>query len=386
MTKKLAALAVVAFVTAGLVFAQELVISGEMKTGFFWEKIDVDGEERSQEAKMHNNDDAGQNQGRFRMNLHLHKENNMGMKVRFEQTVWTAKQPNEWAYAMAYGNFISDQLRVTVGKLGESPWGAGGPDIWDELDNQVGIRTEIMPNAAPGLDIGFVLGNYNEATYNAENVDNKLVDMLGETVFGVAYTNDNFHGRLSYRLDGDVDVVAQNTNRPGTYIEDNMAMIYRLEERIIRKYLEGFSIWANGYWKGIGEDSDIDNRDSVIYFQNWLYIDYSPEDFSSQLRFGLHFNKGVSTFIGRGSFYYNIFPFLSAGAAVNYRQEFGEDAQFDDKPFMLWGVEPQVRVTFNPNAYIAFVYNYEQKYVNEGLANRILQDRQWINLRVVYTF
>jgi hypothetical protein len=308
----------------------------------------------------------------------------MGMKVRFEQTVWTASQPNFWAYAMAYGNFIDDQFRVTIGKLGESPWGAGGPDIWDELDNQVGIRFEVMPNVVPGLDVGWVLNAYNEATYNADNVDNKLVDMLSETVFGVAYTNDYFHGRFAWRLDGDVDVASYSTYNPGELIEDNMSMMYRLEERIIRQYLAGFSIWANGFWKGIGEISDIDYRDSTRSFKNWLYIDYSPEAFSSQLRFGLFLTKGIHTFIGRASFYYNILSFLSAGAAVNYRKEFGEYAE--DRPFVLWGVEPQVRVTFNSNAYIAFVYNFEQQYVTEGSNDPVIRDRQWINLRVVFTF
>jgi len=385
MVKRLTALALVAFVTAGFVFAQELEISGEMKTGFFWEKVNVDGKELSQDARMHNNDDAGSNQGRFRMNLHLHKDNNMGMKVRFEQTAWAATQPNQWAYAMAYGNFINEQLRVTIGKLGESPWSAGGPDIWQELDDQVGIRTEVMPNVVPGLDIGFVLGAYNEAPYNADNIDNKLVDLLRETIFGIAYTNDYFHGRFSWRLDGDLDVVARSTYNPEEYVDDNMSMMYRFEERIIRQYLEGFSIWLNGWWKGIGEKSDVDYRDSTMYYQNWLYINYAPEAFTSQLRFGLHFNKGLGAFLGRASFYYNIFPFLSAGAAVNYRQEFGEYA-VTGKPFVLWGIEPQVRVTFHSNAYIAFVYNYEQRNATVGQAETVIQDRQWINLRVVFTF
>ena len=386
MTKKLAALAVVAFVTAGLVFAQELVISGEMKTGFFWEKINVDGKETEENAKMYNNDDAGDNEGRFRMNLHLHKENNMGMKVRFQQTAWTATQPNQWAYAMAYGNFISDQLRVTIGKLGESPWGTGGPDLWNELDDQVGIRFEVLPNAAPGLDIGLVLNAYDEATYNKNNVDNLLVDMLRETVFGVAYTNDYFHGRLSFRLDGDVDCISFDFINPENLQDDNMEMIYRLEERIIRQYLEGFSIWANGYWKGIGEESNISYLNSSFSFKNWLYIDYSPSDFSARLSFGLDFIKGMQTFKGRAGFYYNIFPFLSVGAAVNYWQKFGDHAPDDNKPFEQWGVEPQVRVTFNSNAYIAFVYNFNQEYATEGLGDRVLKDRHWINLRVVYTF
>jgi hypothetical protein len=386
MAKKWATLALCAFILANFVSAQELEISGEMKTGFFWEKVDVNGKEQSQEAKMFNNDDAGQNEGRFRLNLHLHKENDMGMKVRFEQTKWGPSEPNMFAYAMGYGNFIDEQLRVTIGKLGESPWGAGGPDLWDELDNQVGIRFEVMPAVVPGLDVGLVLNAYNVATYNKENVDNKLVDILKETVFGVAYTNDYFHGRLAYRLDGDVDVDAHSTYNPGGFIEDHMAMIYRFEERIIRQYLEGFSIWANGYWKGIGEDPDMDYRESVISFQNWLYIDYSPEAFSSQLRFGYNFGKDAQLYKIRAQFYYNILPFLSAGTAAYYWKDAGKNAVYGDKPFFLWGVEPQVRVTFNPNAYIAFVYSFEQKYATEGLATEVIQNRQWINLRVVFTF
>ena len=387
MTKKLAALALCAFIITNFVGAQELEISGEMKTGFFWEKIDVNGKEQSQDAKMFNNDDAGQNEGRFRLNLHLHKENNMGMKVRFEQTKWGAQEPNMFAFAMAYGNFINDQLRVTIGKLGESPWGVGGPDLWDELDNQVGIRFEVMPAVVPGLDVGVVLNSYNEAPYEPD-IDNKLLDLLKESVVGVAYTNDYFHGRIALRLDGEQDIIATSTlDLNNQYvIDDNMSMVYRFEERIIRQYLEGFSIWANGYWKGIGEDPDMDYRDSIFYFQNWLYVDYSPSVFSSQLRFGYNFGKGIQLFKIRGQFYYNILHFLSAGTAAYYWKDTGEHAEFNDKPFMLWGLEPQVRVTFNPNAYIAFVYSFEQKYATEGMSKRVVQDRHWINLRVVFTF
>jgi len=422
MAKRLTALAFVALLTAGFAFAQDeqnlgipgevkndpyreeikvdgkklaedarqpeqkLEISGEVKTGFYWEETRIDGKRSTEDARMHNNDDAGTNQGRFRMNMHLHNENNMGMKIRYEQQVWTPGQFTQWAYALAYGNFIDNQLRVTVGKLGESPWSAGGPDIWEELDDKIGIRTEIMPNAVPGLDFGFVLGAYNEATYNEDTFeDNKLIDMLKETVLGISYSCDFFLLRFSWRLDGDLDNISFSTYNPGKYVEDNMSMMYRLEERIIRKYLPGFSIWANGFWKGIGEDKKIDPRDSSFYYRNWLYIDYSPAAFSSQLRFGYHAIGGLQTLIGRASFYYNILPVLSAGLAGNYRKEIGENAPGEQ--FLLWGVEPQIRVTFNPNAYIAFVYNFEQRYVTDELSlKRVFQDRQWINLRVVYTF
>jgi len=387
MLKRWVALAFAVCVTTGFIGAQELEISGEMKTGFYWEKILVDGEETREIAKMHNNDDAGGNEGRFRMNLHLHKDNDMGMKVRFQQTMWANNQPAQWAYAMGYGDFIDDQLRVTIGKLGESPWGAGGPDLWNEVDNQVGIRFEVKPVAIPGLNVGLVLNSWNGTMHNLDNgkVDNLLGDMLRETVFGVAYTNDYFHGRIALRLDGDVDSLGINSG-PVEDVQEGMELVYRLEERIIQQYLEDFSVWAVGYMKGIGEDSRVEANDSYFQSQNYLYADYSPEAFSARLTMGLFFIRGIQTLIGRASFYYNIFPFLSAGTALNYRQLFGERAPDDGKPFEIWGIEPQVRVTFNAAAYIAFVYNYNQQYVTVGQADRVLEDRHWINLRVVFTF
>ena len=165
-----------------------------------------------------------------------------------------------------------------------------------------------------------------------------------------------------------------------------MEMVYRLEERYLRTVVPGLSIWANGYWKGLGESPDADFKDSVFSLQNFLYFDFSPSQFSSQIRLGMTFNRGLQTFIGRASFYYNIFPFLSLGAAGNYRQEFGENSSRGDLPFMLWGVEPQLRVKFNDKAYIAFVYNYNQQYQTKGEADPVLQERHWLNLRVAYSF
>jgi len=389
MFKRWVVMAFAILITTGLVCAQELEISGEIKTGFYWEKHLVDGEETYENAEMKNNDgDSGDNEGRFRLNLHLHKDNNMGMKVRFEQTKWTGTQYTQWAYALGYGDFIDEQLRVSVGKLGESPWGTGGPDIWKEVDSQVGIRFEVKPEAVPGLNAGLVLNTWNTTTHKKDNgdVDNLLVDVLRETVLGVAYTNDYFHGRIGFRLDGEGDTTGFPSDKVDD-MQDGMELVYRFEERIIREYLEGFSVWALGYMQGITKDSwDCGADYSIFASKNYLYADYSPEAFSTRLAMGLYFIRGVQTFIGRGSFYYNIFPFLSAGAAVTYRQLFGERAPKDGKPFEVWGLEPQVRVTFNSNAYIAFLYNYGQMYETQGQGDRILKDQHWINLRVVFTF
>ncbi|MCL2127589.1 MAG: hypothetical protein FWH38_04985 [Treponema sp.] len=371
MRKKLTLLAIYALAAAGFAAAQTLEISGEMKTGFYWERLQVEGQDAVVETRMHHNDDAGPNEGRFRLNMHLVKEN-IGMKVRFQQTAWTATQPNQWDFAFAYGNFIEDQLKVTIGKLGESPWSAGGPDIWQELDNQIGIRTEVMPQIVPGLNIGFVLNGYNNAVYWPEK--RTLGDMLSETVLGVAYTNDYFHGRFSYRLDGEADVYNMDS--------EGMELMYRLEERVLRNYIEGFSVWANGWWRGIGTDDR-----SIILYRNWLYAEYSPPAFTAQLRLGYDIGYRRQQFNSRIGFYYNILPFLSVGSAFKYNQDFGDERDIKDVPYILLGIEPQIKVTFGPNAYIALVYFYDSEYVKEAtIVDPLVRQKHRLNLRTVYTF
>jgi hypothetical protein len=155
-----------------------------------------------------------------------------------------------------------------------------------------------------------------------------------------------------------------------------MEMMYRLEERVLRNYIDSFSIWANGWWKGIGTD----NPDTVSYL-NWLYVDWSPETISTQLRLGYHTGVQRQEFHIRLSYYYNISSWFSAGLAGNFRIDFG-DAKVKDVPYKLWNIEPQIRATFGPSTYIALVYNFE----NEPLSPDVTKRTQKINLRTVYTF
>jgi hypothetical protein len=369
MTKKVIAVVFAALITAGYISAQTLEITGEMKTGLYWEKVEVPGEPVEEKAKMHNNDDAGTNEGRFRMNMHL-INGDIGMKVRFEQTAWSSpNQPNQWAFAFAYGNFVDNQLRVVVGRLGESPWSAGGPDIWQELDNQVGIRTEIKPNILPGLNVGFVLNGWNTSNYFTEK--NTLTDILMETVLGIAYTHEYFHARFCYRLDGESDVYD---------VQEGMAMMYRLEERALKNVVDGLSIWVNGWWRGIGTEKEDQDRVDKLY-QNWFYAQWAPPQFTTQLRLGYHTGVRYQQVHTRLSFYYNIFDWLSAGTAGTFRMDFGDNA-VKDVPYKLWNVEPQIRATFAPNTYIALVYSYE----NEPLSLEREKKTQKLNLRTVFTF
>ena len=143
--------------------ARFLEISGELKTGLFWERIEYPlsaiGDEclncdyprgtneicpRTEcqskvniknRARIHNSDDAGPMDGRFRFDLHVRNNNlNMGIKVRFQQEIWMASPPPLWDYAYVYGNFFRNQMGLVIGLLGDSPWGAGSIPV------PVGVR------------------------------------------------------------------------------------------------------------------------------------------------------------------------------------------------------------------------------------------------------
>jgi hypothetical protein len=374
MLRKMITAVLIMLCSAGAVFAQ-LEISGEAKTGLYWEKIESPKKEDTKETvRMHNYDDSGTNEGRFRINMHW-KMKDIGMKVRFEKTAWTDELSLRWPFAFAYGDFFDEQLRLVAGKLGESPWSAGGPDIWQELDNQIGIRTEYKPAFVPGLNIGFVLNGYNGSPYYPEK--QSLVDIFKETVFGIAYTHEFFHARFSYRLDGEAD--------SWDSAQDGMSLMYRLEERILQKYVEGLQVWLNGYWRGIGlEDEDQDKIDKL--FQNWFYAQWAPPQFTAQLRLGYHPSVRVNELHTRLTFMYNIIPntepfWLSVGAAFYFQVDTG-DTPVKDVPYKMWGIEPQVKLTFASGTYVAFVYYFETM----PLSTKTNKLTQKINLRAVFTF
>jgi hypothetical protein len=393
---------------------RSLSVTGEMKTGVFWERIEYSlsalGDQclncdyprgdslvcpRSEcgsdvnvriRARMHNSDDADVNEGRFRLDFHLKDEDlNMGMKVRFEQTAWRASG-TRWDYAYVYGNFFNNQLGLSFGRLGDSPWSTGflpipvGLDagqMLNELDKQMGIRTEIRPNFIQGLNFGFVLNGWNNNTPHAQTVGNTLMDVLNETVIGVSYVHEFFHARFAYRLDSDFDMVDLTSQQ-----QEGMDMMYRLEERILRNYIDGLSISANGWWRGIGIDSP---RKNLLNYHNWLYIDWAPQEFSSQIRIGYHAGEKRQEIYGGLSFYYNLFPWLSLGFAGNYYENFGENKDLvigDRSIHRLWSIEPQIRVNLGINSYIALVYSFEQGFLFPNGDRKI----QNLNLRTVYTF
>jgi hypothetical protein len=152
-------------------------------------------------------------------------------------------------------------------------------------------------------------------------------------------------------------------------------LIYRIEERALQKLLPGFQIWANGHYNGIDPEDE-----TLFYTTNWLYIQYAPELFTAQFRLGYDTGWKRQILHARGSFYYNILSFLSAGLSGYYAQDY-ETKYSTDSAFYEWNVEPKVKVTFG-GSYVELVYHYGSEYIRQNVEEKT----HWLNLRLVYTF
>jgi hypothetical protein len=384
--KKYIFLLCAAVFTIEFVFSQDLTYSGEVKTGLYWDREEI-GDKVTETADVHIRDrgyvapgagkydgDSSPAEGRFRLNIQLdHKD--VGMKLRFEQNVWVDASMPKWSYAFAYGNFINNQLKISAGRLGDSPWGTGGPELYKELDTKIGIRTEIQPNLIPGLNIGFVLNEWNGGEIAGQQT---LAEVLQESVLGAAYTNDFFHIRFAYRLDSSLD-------------SGDEEFVYRFEERALNNVLEGLQIIANGYYLGTNQqEGGRGGAGPGFSSQNWLYVQYAPRDFTALVRFGLWLAGGQDELARqilsvKPGFYYNLFGnVLSVGAYFLYEQDFGEGKFYEGSPYLALEFQPLVRLNLGDNFYTALVYDYRNEY---AVVNRDdIKTTHWVNLQVVYTF
>jgi hypothetical protein len=353
-------------------FAQQFDFSGEVKTGLYWESEQKGDKEAASKAYLHNNDDAGSYQGRLRLNFH-YQNNTIGVKIRFEETQWGNGQltwQGALPYAFAYGNFLNEQIKISAGRLGDSPWGTGGSEEWKELDATIGIRTEFKPAFVPGLNIGVVLNEWNNG--GTAEADKNIGSLLQESVLGLSYDHTYFGLRFAYRLDSMGD---KSNTTSGSMEEANEGeeLIYRIEERALKNLLPGFQIWANGYYQYINSGSAFE-----LDAKNWLYFQYAPDLFTAQLRLGYESSGEEKIARVKGSFYYNILSFLSAGAAAMYAQAYNAGEKSPNSPFSGWHIEPLVKVTLE-GAFIEAVYHYGEQ---PGVETKT----QWVNLRLVYTF
>jgi hypothetical protein len=367
-------------------FAQELKLSGEAKTGVYWQEIQEEGkgiQKNDENPKLHSKDDAGGGQGRFRLNMDYDNGNGFGMKMRVQFQDWQPNGEPTWEYFFGYGNFFDEQMTVSVGRLGSSPWGTGGPEMWIELERTTtagGMRVEWKPNFIPvgTLNVGFVLTYFNSDRDSGVDGRKKqtLANILRESVIGVSYTTDWFMVRMAYRLDDFMDAIQSNKGEGG---EGEDELLYRVEEYAIKNYLPDFKIWAMGYFFGVSRKNP-----EIINYRNWLFAEYAPDMFTAQIRFGLDNIPRRTEFSLKPSFYWNFFnKLLSVGAAFTYCQDFGEGKLFAGSPFMYIEVEPKIQLNFS-SSYIAFVYNFRreyQAYYAEAGNKDPIKQTQWMNLR-----
>jgi len=399
----------------GTVSAQSrLTLSGEMRTGLFWYNLLRDGEVADSEAFVFNSADMDQTgllslrefqQSPARLRLDFHYTTDViGTKFRFETPTWPMSPVDGgnrpfWFYAFAYGNFFNQNLRISAGLLGDSPWGMGSHEIWNDLDNAMGMRFEFTPQfipfIAPGsLNIGFVLNSFNHGTDSRET---SLGDVLSESVFGFSYTHDFFHARFVYRLDSEVD------GSPTGDFGHGDSLMFRVEERILQNFLPGFRIWINGFHQGFRSDLT-----RVAESITRLYFRYEMGLIASQLRLGHTSVLDKISQVGRGAYvrtiedrrhifsvqpsiFFRFFgDFLRAGTIFGFATEVGNTRAWSDAPFQHWFIEPQVVVNLHPNANIGLVYRFYSDY--EFLrgyihGNRAVNTRtHWLNLRVLFTF
>jgi len=380
------AAAVSAALVAQSAFAQELKLSGEAKSGIIWKKTQLEAQDAEAEVNLGNKDDAGNGPGRFRLNMDYDSGNNTGFKVRINwEDNWKDGQPN-WPYAFGYGNFFEDQMTVSVGKLGGSPWGTGGPEMWKELEASSGggMRTEWKPAFIPGLNAGFVLSYFNQDRDQGwtEGKPISLMNILRESVIGVSYTHEMFLFRFAYRFDDEYDATQENKNRGGLGEDE---LVYRIEERVLKDILPGFQIWALGYWFGVTS-----KYPEMKLFQNWLFAQYAPDQYTAQVRFGFDYIENRKDIYLKPSFYWNFFEkLLSAGASFTYCQDFGEGKVYKGSPYRYLEVEPRLQLNLK-TSYIAFAYNWKQEYMGRwpGLPDSKLplKQTQWMNLRYCLYF
>ena len=387
--KKIPALLITALLTTALAtaaFAQDSAwkISGEAKSGIFWQQVQTEGEteRKPAEVRLHNKDDAGGEEGRFRLNLDYENGKNFGMRARVQWDTWKDPSP-AWSYAFGYGNFFENQLTVSVGKLGGSPWGTGGPEKWKELEvgRYGGMRVEwkpaFVPETAGRFNVGFVLNWLDDPDESSLNDDATLLDLLSESVLGFSWIHDDFGlVRFAYRLDSGRDRAVRGTEEYG---KEGDKLIYRIEETMLKDFLPGLQMWALGVYTGVGADHPMFQS-----FENWFFAQYAPDLFTAQIRIGYDYIESRSVLHVKPTFYLNLFDrLLSVGTSFWYGQDFGEGKMHEGSPFVFMEIEPKIQLNFS-SSYIAFVYNFRREYIHwtpqMGTADPIKQT-QWINLR-----
>jgi len=380
------------FLMAGSALALDMEVSGEIKTGLYIEQSEQKGQTISYTRLYNNDGDSGLAEGRLRVGINA-TQGNFGIRFRFSQeefkrrTSATAQSGDKGVkidHVYAYGNLLNNQLAISAGLLGESPWATGGPELFYELEYTngmepvTGIRFEFKPTFLSflnGLNIGFVLNR--EDSNVPPDAKQMFGDLLMETILGIAWEHEYFAFRFAYRFDRGMDSPAA--------IVQGERLLYRIEERILGKFLPGMQIWANGYYTGLNAEMD-GSRGAQSWGRNWLYISYDSEYFTTGLNIGYRedFIDNAQQLEIKPSFYWKFFDnFLTAGLMAGMEMGFNNVKDTDDF-YNFWFLEPQVKVNFTSNLYASAVYRFISFPLDKLTGYQ--DTTHWINIRFVYTF
>jgi len=379
--------------------ALDMEVWGELKTGFYSEKRLFNGETYELNT-MHNNDgDSGNNEGRIRFGMGINQDQGLfGLRMQFfrddfkrRADVTDIKESRIQAdYAYAYANLFDKQFKVSAGLLGESPWSTGGPELWKELERAdvgpiMGIRLEFKPQFLflNGLNLGVVLNHDNDAL--PSDAVETFGDILGETILGISYEHDWFAFRFAYRLNRALESPAGVIYGP--------LLLYRAEERALRKFLPGLSISDNGFCQGINAVEGGQGGTPPSYIANWFYICYDPDNFTTgiDVRYEHWFLKKEKFLEFRPYFYYKFFGnLLVIGLRGGLEMGFDAGKYFNDEDnesfYNYWYLEPKVQFNIASTAYIALFYRYTNGAF-KSLTDRQLnkdQETHWFDLRVCF--
>ena len=387
---------IAAVIAAAPVSALEIEVFGELKTGLFYEQTEKGGETYEQ-VRLHNNDgDSGIDEGRLRFGIGI-KQDNFGMRTRFiqssfkppviQQDTGTVKMGDViWVeFAYAYGSVLNDQLKISAGLLGESPWTSGGPEINRELEMNgnnplMGIRTEFKPtflSFLTGLNIGFVINMDNDPTDVGS--PEKFADLIRDSVVGITWDNEYFLANFAYRFSRPTFSAAAQ--------QGGEQFIYRAEERLLGRLVPGLQLSVNGYRQGIG---GTEGRAVVISFVNWFYARYDNDFLTAgfDARYEDTLVNDQQFLELRPMFFYKFLNnLISVGARGGIEFGFNRGRELpNDSIYNFWYVEPQVRLNINSNLYVAAVYRYTAGLYRTLRSYDPDQVTHWVNLRLAYSF
>jgi len=204
-----------AFSTAAL-FAQGLNFSGDLTTGFVFSAPGPENEARPGEKEATDIRMKGESVDAPTNRLRLMGEldgGNYGVKFRLNfdfDSLYTEMQDVEnlktftWGIdpgkqaAWVFGDFFSNILRLSAGKIGDNVWNTTLDEKWGLEEYKTGVRAEIKPGF--GINAGFLFKIPPQYVVPEEQYT--FMRLINELIIGARYDNSFMSVAFALELDG----------------------------------------------------------------------------------------------------------------------------------------------------------------------------------------